>query len=125
MTLPQYAQMQKEYKAIAGGTVREELLGPSILGPGTDWQDELFDNAKMQKHQLSLSGGSNNTTYYMSGEYLDQQGVAVRTGHHCAQPLMAHLQTPGTVRASLSIYNNMDDIHRLFAAIAKVKTFLL
>lgn len=59
------------------------------------------------------------------GTLLDQQGVAVRTGHHCAQPLMAHLGIPGTVRASLSIYNNLDDIHRLFAAIAKVKTFLL
>lgn len=80
MTLPQYAQMQKEYKAIAGGTVREELLDPSILGRGTDWQCELFTNAAMQKHQLSLSGGSNNTTYYMSGEYLDQQGVAEGSG---------------------------------------------
>lgn len=80
MTLPQYAQMQKEYKAIAGGTVREELLDPSILGAGTDWQNELFNNAAMQKHQLSLSGGSNNTTYYMSGEYLDQQGVAEGSG---------------------------------------------
>lgn len=80
MTLPQYAQMQKEYKAIAGGTVREELLDPSILGPGTDWQKELFNNAAMQKHQLSLSGGQNNTTYYMSGEYLNQQGVAEGSG---------------------------------------------
>lgn len=80
MTLPQYAQMQKEYKAIAGGTVREELLDPSILGPGTNWQNELFNNAAMQKHQLSLSGGSNNTTYYMSGEYLDQKGVAEGSG---------------------------------------------
>jgi len=80
MTLPQYAQMQKEYKAIAGGTVREELLDPSILGAGTDWQSELFNNAAMQKHQLSLSGGSNTTTYYMSGEYLDQQGVAEGSG---------------------------------------------
>ncbi|MBE7171693.1 MAG: TonB-dependent receptor [Williamsia sp.] len=80
MTLPQYAQMQKEYKAIAGGTVREELLDPSILGAGTDWQATLFNNAAMQKHQLSLSGGSNNTTYYMSGEYLDQQGVAEGSG---------------------------------------------
>jgi cysteine desulfurase/selenocysteine lyase len=59
------------------------------------------------------------------GTLLDQQGVAVRTGHHCAQPLMAHLGIPGTVRASLSIYNNMDDLYRLFAAIAKAKTFLL
>jgi TonB-linked SusC/RagA family outer membrane protein len=80
MTLPQYAQMQIEYKAIAGGTVREELLDPSILGPGTNWQNELFNNAAMQKHQISLSGGSNNTTYYMSGEYLDQQGVAEGSG---------------------------------------------
>lgn len=80
MTLPEYAQMQKEYKAIAGGTVREELLDPSILGPGTDWQDALFNNAAMQKHQLSLSGGNNNTTYYMSGEYLDQEGVAEGSG---------------------------------------------
>jgi TonB-dependent starch-binding outer membrane protein SusC len=80
MTLPQYAQMQIEYKAIAGGTVREELLDPSILGSGTDWQDELFNNAAMQKHQLSLSGGNSNTTYYMSGEYLDQQGVAEGSG---------------------------------------------
>jgi TonB-dependent SusC/RagA subfamily outer membrane receptor len=80
MTLPQYAQMQIEYKAIAGGTVREELLDPTILGPGTDWQDELFNNAAMQKHQLSLSGGNNNTTYYMSGEYLNQQGVAEGSG---------------------------------------------
>ena len=80
MTLPQYAQMQIDYKAIAGGTVRGELLDPSILGPGTDWQSELFNNAVMQKHQLSLSGGSNNTTYYMSGEYLKQGGVAVGSG---------------------------------------------
>lgn len=80
MTLPQYAQMQIDYKAIAGGAVRGELLDPSILGPGTDWQKELFNNAVMQKHQLSLSGGSNNTTYYMSGEYLNQGGVAVGSG---------------------------------------------
>lgn len=80
MDLRQYAQMQIEYKGIAGGTVREELLDPSILGPGTDWQDALFNNAAMQKHQLSLSGGVNNTTYYMSGEYLNQQGVAEGSG---------------------------------------------
>ncbi len=80
MTLPQYAQMQIEYKAIAGGTVREELLDPTILGQGTDWQKELFSNAAMQKHQLSVSGGNNNTTYYMSGEYLNQEGVAEGSG---------------------------------------------
>ena len=80
MNLQQYAAMQIAYKAIAGGNVRGELLDPSILGPGTDWQNELFKNAAMQKHQLSLSGGSANTTYYMSGEYLNQDGVAAGSG---------------------------------------------
>ena len=80
MTLPQYAQMEIDYKAIAGGTVPSQLLDPSILGNGTDWQAELFNNAPMQKHQLNLSGGNSNTTYYMSGEYLNQNGVAVGSG---------------------------------------------
>lgn len=59
------------------------------------------------------------------GTLLDQQGVAVRTGHHCTQPLMAHLGLPGTVRASLSLYNTRTDVERLFTALEKVKTFLL
>ena len=80
MNLRQYAQMVKEYHAIAGGTTPGEFLDPSLLGEGTDWQGELFNNAPMDKHQLSLSGGSNNTTYYLSGEYLKQQGVAQGSG---------------------------------------------
>jgi TonB-linked SusC/RagA family outer membrane protein len=80
MNLQQYAQMVKEFHAIAGGTTPGEFLDPSLLGTGTDWQGELFNNAIMQKHQLSLSGGSNNTTYYMSGEYLKQDGVALGSG---------------------------------------------
>ncbi|HEY6504051.1 MAG TPA: TonB-dependent receptor [Chitinophagaceae bacterium] len=80
MDLPQYAQMVKEYHVLAGGTTPDEFLDPSILGPGTDWQEELFNNAPMNKHQLGLSGGSNNTTYYASGEYLNQQGVAEGSG---------------------------------------------
>ncbi|HKB43817.1 MAG TPA: SusC/RagA family TonB-linked outer membrane protein [Chitinophagaceae bacterium] len=80
MNLSEYAQMVKEYHAIAGGTTPGEFLDPSLLGEGTDWQDELFNNAGMNKHQLSLSGGNNNTTYYMSGEYLKQEGVAAGSG---------------------------------------------
>lgn len=59
------------------------------------------------------------------GMLLDQQGVAVRTGHHCAQPLMAHLGITGTVRASFSIYNTPDDIDRLFHALEKSRRFLM
>lgn len=80
MNLSQYAQMDNEYKAIAGGTVREEFLDPTILGAGTNWQKELFKNAAMQKHQLSFSGGSENTTFYLSTEYLKQDGVALGSG---------------------------------------------
>ncbi|WP_204743350.1 SusC/RagA family TonB-linked outer membrane protein [Pseudocnuella soli] len=80
MNLRQYAQARKEFHALAGGTTPQEFLDPSILGTGTNWQDELFNNAAMQKHQLSISGGNNNTTYYMSGEYLKQEGVAIGSG---------------------------------------------
>jgi len=80
MNLQQYAQMVKEYHTIAGGTTPGEFLDPTLLGKGTDWQGELFNNAAMNKHQISLSGGSTNTTYYMSGEYLNQQGVAEGSG---------------------------------------------
>lgn len=80
MNLRQYAQMVKEYHAIAGGTTPEAFLDPSLLGEGTDWQNELFNNAAMKKHQLSVSGGANNTTYYLSGEYLQQEGVAAGSG---------------------------------------------
>lgn len=59
------------------------------------------------------------------GMLLDQQGIAVRTGHHCTQPLMSHYAIPGTVRASLSIYNTFEDIDRLFAGLEKAKQFLL
>jgi cysteine desulfurase/selenocysteine lyase len=58
------------------------------------------------------------------GMLLDQQGIAVRTGHHCAQPLMEQYGIPGTVRASFAIYNTMEDIDRLFAGLEKVKSFL-
>lgn len=59
------------------------------------------------------------------GMLLDQQGVAVRTGDHCAQPIMKQFGIPGTVRASFALYNTRDDVDRLFTALEKAKTFLL
>ena len=58
------------------------------------------------------------------GTLLDRQGVAVRTGHHCAQPAMARFGIPGTVRASFALYNTLEDVERLFSALRKVQTFL-
>lgn len=55
------------------------------------------------------------------GMLLDQQGIAVRTGHHCTQPLMNLYGLPGTVRASYSLYNTAADVEQLFAGIRKAK----
>ncbi len=55
------------------------------------------------------------------GMLLDQQGIAVRTGHHCAQPLMDRYGVPGTARASYSIYNTREDVDALFAGIRKAQ----
>jgi len=59
------------------------------------------------------------------GMMLDQQGIAVRTGHHCAMPLMDALNINGTVRASLCFYNTTDEIDRLCKGIEKAKSMLL
>lgn len=54
------------------------------------------------------------------GTILDGEGIAVRTGHHCAQPVMEFFGVPATTRASLSLYNTAEDIDRLVAGLAKV-----
>ena len=58
------------------------------------------------------------------GTLLDQQGIAVRSGHHCNMPLMTRLGIPGTVRASFSLYNNEAEVDALLAGVEKAATFL-
>ncbi len=58
------------------------------------------------------------------GTLLDQQGIAVRSGHHCNMPLMTRLGIPGTVRASFSLYNSEDDVNALVSGVEKAATFL-
>ena len=55
------------------------------------------------------------------GTILDHQGVAVRTGHHCAMPIMQRFGLPGTTRASLGLYNNADDVDQLVVALEKAR----
>ncbi len=55
------------------------------------------------------------------GTIVDGEGVAIRTGHHCCQPLMDRYNIPATARASLAFYNTREDVDRLVAAIEKVK----
>jgi cysteine desulfurase/selenocysteine lyase len=57
------------------------------------------------------------------GTFLDQEGIAIRTGHHCAQPLMKRFGVPATSRASLGLYNTPDEIDRLIEGISKVQEF--
>ena len=61
---------------------------------------------------------------YDMGSILDQLGIAVRTGHHCAQPIMDFFQIPGTLRASFSFYNTFEEIDRLVAGVEKAKQML-
>ncbi len=61
---------------------------------------------------------------YDIGSILDKLGIAVRTGHHCAQPIMDYYKIPGTVRASFSFYNTKEEVDKLVEAVKKAKTML-
>ena len=56
------------------------------------------------------------------GTLLDQQGIAVRTGHHCAMPLMEFYEIPGTARASFAFYNTLEEVEQLFTALRKIQS---
>ncbi|MCH8807970.1 MAG: aminotransferase class V-fold PLP-dependent enzyme, partial [Planctomycetes bacterium] len=55
-----------------------------------------------------------------AGTFLDQAGVAIRTGHHCAQPVMDHFKVPATCRASLALYNTKKEVDAFVAAVRHV-----
>lgn len=58
------------------------------------------------------------------GTLLDMQGVAIRTGHHCAEPVMQHFHIEGTDRMSFAIYNTKEEIDKFIVALNKAKTML-
>ena len=62
---------------------------------------------------------------YDVGTLLDQLGIAVRTGHHCTQPVMDRYGIPGTVRASFAVYNTREEVDTLFAALEKIMPMLM
>ena len=61
---------------------------------------------------------------YDIGSILDKLGIAVRTGHHCAQPIMDYYKIPGTVRASFSFYNTIEEIDLFIEALIRAKNML-
>ena len=62
---------------------------------------------------------------YDVGTLLDQMGIAVRTGHHCAQPVMDFYHIPGTIRASFAVYNTLEEVDRLVTSLQKAMKMLL
>ena len=127
-----------------------DISGAIALASAVDYLEELDGNA-LRDHEASLleyaSASLNQVeglrivgtspakgpvlSFLLNGSHphdvgtlLDQQGIAVRTGHHCAMPLMDRLGIPGTVRASFSLYNSTDDVDRLCDAVRTARSML-
>ena len=102
------------------------------------YEEELLDYATLKLQEIEgmkLYGTSREKTAVISfnieglhpydiGTLVDKMGVAVRTGHHCAQPIMDFYKIPGTVRASFSFYNTKEEIDRFIDAVIKAKSML-
>ena len=84
----------------------KEVPGLRMVGTAKDKSSILsFNLAQVHSHDV--------------GQWLDGDGVAVRAGHHCAQPVMDRFDVPSTVRASLACYNTREDVDALVRALLK------
>lgn len=123
---------------IALGTAIEYLQQTGI-SKIQQWEEELMEYAMQELRKIdgirfigdaaersgAISFLVHNIHPFDMGELLDQQGIAVRTGHHCTEPLMDLFKIPGTVRASLSFYNTKEEIDKLVAGIKRAAAMLL
>lgn len=132
------------YKFEAGTPAISEAVGLHAALSYLDKQDKtamaaheqaLFDQAlamALDIPGMRLIGTAENKVPVMSflidglhpsdiGTLLDQQGIGIRTGHHCAMPLMDHFNIPGTARASFALYNTVEEVETLFTALAKIQ----
>jgi len=103
-----------------------------------NYENELLDYATlelMKMESVRIFGNAENKTsvisfnienihHYDAGTIYDKLGIAVRTGHHCAQPLIDRFQVTGMIRASLAIYNTMGEIDRFIEATKQVRKML-
>lgn len=80
MNLREYAAHHNARAAAGFVETSDYFVEPELLGDGTDWQEELFQNALMTSHNISITGGSDKITYAFSGGYLDQAGIALGSG---------------------------------------------
>ena len=77
----QYAQLSNEMMANSGRNVNPDWADPASLGAGTNWLGELLGTGKLQKYNVSYSGGNDKTNYYVSGGFLDQTGIVRNVGY--------------------------------------------
>ena len=103
-----------------------------------EWEQELLEYATLKLRSvegLRLIGTAATKASVISfviegihpfdvGTILDKLGIAVRTGHHCTQPLMSQFQLPGTVRASFAFYNTKEEIDLFVDGVIKAKNML-
>ena len=83
---------------------------------------KIYGNTDNKTSVISFNLG--NIHHYDIGSIIDNEGIAVRTGHHCAQPIMDYYKIPGTIRLSLSFYNTKEEIDSLISAIIVAKKML-
>jgi cysteine desulfurase / selenocysteine lyase len=86
--------------------------------------DEFRFIGEAKERAASISFLIGNAHPFDVGEILDKQGIAVRTGHHCTEPIMNFFKIPGTVRASFAFYNTKEEVDKLVKGIKKAVTLL-
>jgi cysteine desulfurase/selenocysteine lyase len=140
-----YAELPHKFEA---GTPNIE--GGIVLGVAIDYMNEIgFENIQQQEkllldygteklleiEGLKIYGTAAEKTSVISfniegihpydiGTIIDKKGIAVRTGHHCAQPIMSFFEIPGTIRASFAFYNTVEEIDLMVDAIKKAQIML-
>jgi cysteine desulfurase/selenocysteine lyase len=140
-----YAELPHKFEA---GT--PDIAGGIVLGTAVDYMNSVgFDNIKEQELELleyatkrlleieglKIFGTAKEKTSVISfnigeihpydiGTIIDKLGIAVRTGHHCAQPIMDFFEIPGTIRASFAFYNTKEEIDVMIEALKKAQMML-
>jgi cysteine desulfurase/selenocysteine lyase len=140
-----YADLPHKFEA---GT--PNIAGGIVLGTAVDYMNEIgFENIQEQElalldyatkrlleiEGLKIFGTAKAKTSVISfniegihpydiGTIIDKLGIAVRTGHHCAQPIMNFFQIPGTIRASFAFYNTKEEIDSMVEAVKKAQMML-
>lgn len=140
-----YADLPHKFEA---GT--PNIAGGIVLGTAIDYLNSVgFENIQAYEHELlehatkrlseiegiRIYGNTKNKASVVSfnidgihpydvGSIIDKLGIAVRTGHHCAQPIMSYFCIPGTIRASFSFYNTKEEIDAMVEAVKKAQTML-